>query len=109
MWPVKIVDASLSGLGVAHGGELKPGDDGTIEFVFARHRFVLAVTVLHSRPASGRYAATQEKVEFRSGLTIRERNPFVLDTYRRIVGAQLDKISSAEALLPPILPDVKGD
>ena len=109
MWPVKIVDASLNGLGVAHGGELKAGDNGTIEFVFASRLFVLAVTVLHSRPASGKYASTQQKIEYRSGLTIRERNPHVLDAYRRIVSAQLDKINNAEALMPPVLPDVNAD
>jgi hypothetical protein len=109
MWPVKIVDASVSGLGVAHGGELKPGDNGTIEFVFARRRFTLAVTVLHSRPASGKYPVSQQAIEFRSGLTIRERNPYVLDAYRRIVNEQLNKISNAEALMPSVLPDVNAD
>src|SRR5205809_233690 len=96
-WPVKILDASVSGLGVVHGGELKPGDASYIDFIFDGRRIILAVKVLHSRPMSGNYLLPRSKaiettpgyaastLKFRSGLSIREGDTRVLQEYRRIV------------------------
>lgn len=120
MWPVKILDASVSGLGVVHGGELKPGDASYIDFIFDGKRIVLAVTVLHSRPMSGNYLLPRSKtiepppgyagtIRFRSGLSIREGDTRVLQEYRRIVLMHLDKLMTTEAQMAPLLPDIDAD